>query len=69
MANRQPDYRLKIMNRRTGKKCNDAGAAWGNEDRSISIVISQSIVITDSEELVITLFPHDPEFKSVKKTN
>ena len=53
---RKPTYRLKILNKVTDTKCNDAGAAWVNKDGSISLVINPGVVLTEDKNLVYTLF-------------
>lgn len=52
-----PDYRLKILNKTTNTRCNDAGAAWKNKDNSISIVIAPGVILREDSDLVYTLFP------------
>lgn len=54
---KKPDFRLKIMDKDTGEKCNDAGVGWKNDDDSISIVIAPGVVLQRKTNLVITLFP------------
>jgi len=56
---KKPDYRLKILNKNTGTKCNDAGAGWKNKDESISIVIAPGVVLDEDAEFIYTLFPID----------
>lgn len=57
---RQPNYRLRAMNKVTEQKA-DVGAGWLNEDGSISIKLNLCVVLTSSADLVITLFPNDRE--------
>ena len=54
-----PEYRLKILNKVTNKRNNDAGAAWVNKDNSITVVLNPGIVLTENVDLVYTLFPVD----------
>lgn len=54
---RKPDYRLKAMNKATGVKNRNVGAAWVNEDGSISIDIDAFVVLPGGPELVLTLYP------------
>lgn len=54
-----PEYRLKILNKVTNKRNNDAGAAWINKDNSITVVLNPGIVLTENADLVYTLFPVD----------
>lgn len=56
MAAKKPDYRLKVLNKETNERCNDAGAGWKNKDGSISIVLSPCITLVNNKNLVITLF-------------
>lgn len=58
---RKPDYRLKILNKVSGNRCNDAGAAWINKDNSISIVLSAGIVLQENNDLEIRLFTIDKD--------
>ena len=53
---RKPTYRLKILNKETNTRCNDAGAAWANKDGSISLVINPGIVLAEDNDLIYTLF-------------
>jgi len=53
----KPDYRLKIKTKSKGEKCNDAGAAWINEDESITLIIAPGIVLKRDENQLVTLFP------------
>ena len=57
----KPTHRLKVMNKKTNAKCNDAGAAWLNKDGSISIVLGACVVLTEDRDMVYTLFPIDRE--------
>ena len=54
---RSPDYRLKILNKKTDEQNISAGAGWENEGNSISIVISPGVWLTNNKNLVYTLFP------------
>lgn len=53
---RKPDYWVKAMNKATNEK-RKIGAAWMNEDGSVSINIDCFTVLQASPDLVITLFP------------
>lgn len=55
---RKPDFWIKAMNTATNEK-RKIGAAWRNEDNSISLSIDPFTVLASSPELVITLFPID----------
>jgi len=60
----KPAYRLKILNKVTDAKCNDAGAAWLNPDGSISLKIAPCVVLSENkDEMLYTLFPLDKENK------
>jgi hypothetical protein len=54
---RKPEYRLKALNKATGEKSRNAGAAWVNEDGSISIDVEPFVVLRGGKDLVLTLFP------------
>ena len=54
---RRPDYRLKLMDKETSMKLNDAGAAWKNEDASITVVLNPWVVNKFQPNLIMTLFP------------
>lgn len=64
MAPRKPDYWVKAMNKETNEK-RKIGAAWKNQDGSVSIDIDSFTVIASSPHLVITLFPIDRSGKRV----
>ncbi len=53
---RKPDYDVAAMNKATDEKAR-VGAAWLNEDGSISITLSAFTKLESSKDLVITLFP------------
>lgn len=57
---RKPDYRVAALNKATNVKGN-VGAAWINQDGSIAIKLDPFIVLEDSTNLLLTLFPNkDP---------
>ena len=60
---RMPEYRLKILNKVTDKRNNDAGAGWVNKDGSISVILNPGIALTDNSEYVYTLLS-DPSNKN-----
>jgi hypothetical protein len=65
---RKPDYKLKALDKFSGRKNNDLGAAWKNEDGSISIVLNPCVQISSNADLVLNLFPRDENFiENVKK--
>ena len=53
---RKPDYKLKVLNKKTSEK-GEVGAAWLNEDGSISIQLNMLVVLKRKKNLVLTLFP------------
>lgn len=55
---RQPDYRLAALNKSTDEKSN-VGAAWENDNGSISIRLDSFVVLKGSKDLVLTLFKSD----------
>ena len=62
MSNRLPDMRLKVLNKVTGEK-GVVGAAWCNDDGSISLVLNSHVVLVQSRDEVLTLFPIDSKRK------
>ena len=60
MAIVKPTHRLKILNKKTNEKVNDAGAGWQNKDGSISLVLSSFIDFDKVDgDCILTLFPID----------
>lgn len=59
MKGRLPDYRLSFLNKVTEAK-GQIGAAWRNEDNSISIVLDPKVVLTQTKDEILTLFPERP---------
>lgn len=59
-SGRKPDYQLKILNKSNDKR-GIIGAAWKNEDGSISIQINPCIILDGNQldDFVITLFKND----------
>lgn len=55
---RTPDFRVAAMNKKTDEKAN-IGAAWKNEDGSISVTLDSFVKIEGSKDILITLFPKD----------
>jgi hypothetical protein len=59
---RSPDYRIGAMNKRTDEKNGKVGAAWINNDGSISLVLDTFVQLpVGSPDLLITLFPATKE--------
>jgi len=54
---RKPDYRVAALDKITEDK-NNVGAAWKNEDGTISIVLDSFIVLYGGNRFLITLFPN-----------
>lgn len=60
---RTPDFELKAMNRGT-ERSHRVGAAWLNENGSISINLDEFVVLSGRENtLVLTLFPREDKRK------
>lgn len=55
---RNPDYILKAMDKITSEK-QRIGAAWLEQDRSLTIKIDRFIVISGQHDAIIKLFPND----------
>lgn len=55
---RSPDLILKVMDKKTGEKAKQ-GAAWINEDGSITVQLDLCCTLTRNPDIVITLFPAD----------
>lgn len=56
---RQPDYRIRVSDPET-KQRGTAGAAWRNDDGSISIVLDPCVVLSGRDtKLRIRMFPAD----------
>lgn len=52
---RKPDYRLAALDKNTGHVGN-IGAAWVNEDESITIILDSFVVLNGGKQLILTLF-------------
>lgn len=59
MSGRQPDYSLGALDSATDEKNPKIGAAWKNDDGSISISINDFIVLRGNKTLYLRLFPND----------
>lgn len=62
---RTPDYDVKAMRKDTEQKAR-VGAAWKNEDGSISIVLDPFVVLEGHTQLIITCFPKESKPAKVK---
>ena len=66
MSGRLPDYTLGALNKTTDEK-NHVGAAWLNNDGTISIKLNPFIVLSASPDLVMTLFTSSYRSKQKKE--
>lgn len=57
MAGPKPQYRLCALNKRTGQKSQNLGAAWINDIGSISLTLNLCVVMQSDPDMVYTLFP------------
>jgi hypothetical protein len=55
---RKPDYILKAMDKITNDK-GRIGAAWVEEDGSVSVIVDRFAFLSGSENVVLKLFPND----------
>jgi hypothetical protein len=55
-VSRSPDYDVKALRKDTDEK-NRVGAAWRNDDGSISIVLDAFIKLEAHPKLILTCFP------------
>ena len=55
MSTRSPDFDLTVWNKETNAK-GRVGAAWVNEDNSISIVLNPCVVLVPDKNINIRLF-------------
>jgi hypothetical protein len=53
---RKPDFWVKALDKDTNEKAK-IGAAWQNNDGSVSIDLNPFVVLAARKSLVITLFP------------
>lgn len=56
MAGRKPDYRLAALDKETDDT-DRVGAAWKNDNGSISIRLNTFVHLIGNKNLVLTLFP------------
>lgn len=56
---RTPDYHLKALNTRTGERTGKVGAAWENDDGSVSIKLDMFVTLAYDPDLLVTLFVND----------
>lgn len=55
----RPTHRLGMLNKRNEER-GTVGAGWKNDDGSITIQLNTSVVLTQSKDIVLTLFPDKP---------
>ena len=55
---RPPDYKVSVYRKRDGHK-GTVGAAWRNEDGSISVRLAPFVVLDQADDLMVTLFVDD----------
>ena len=59
---RIPDYDLSVLSKSNEHK-GKVGVGWINQDGSISIKLNPFVVLSASQDLLITLFRYDREYK------
>ena len=59
----KPTHRLRVLNKTTNGRT-EVGAGWLNNDSSITIVINPMVLLRESKEHVITLFPVTEKMES-----
>lgn len=65
-ASRKPDYKVKAMYKERDLK-GAVGAAWANEDKTISVVLDPFIHLQQDGTLLLTLFPLDEKTTKPRK--
>lgn len=58
MAGRKPTHRFKALNKETSETAT-LGAAWLNDDGTLTVKIDPFIVLTNAPGHVLTLFPEE----------
>lgn len=56
-SGRRPDYVLRALNKRTDERVTHLGAAWRNDDGSITLAIDRFVVLPTEPDWLLTLFP------------
>lgn len=64
--NRKPDYDVSALNKATDVK-GRIGAAWKNDDGTISVILNDFVAVKQEGDLLITLFPKSDAVKPKKK--
>ena len=59
MTSRTPDFVLKGLNTQTNERTGKLGAAWTNEDGTVSIRFDSFIILEQRPGWIFTLFPKD----------
>lgn len=54
---RTPDYIVGAINKRTDDRQPKIGAAWVNEDGTITVALDPFVVLPGGKDTLITLFP------------
>lgn len=57
MAQRSPDFKVSAMRKESKQANTRVGAAWINEDGTISLKLDTFIVLEGSEDLLVKLWP------------
>lgn len=57
---RKPDYNFRALNKATEER-GRLGAAWNNQDGSITVVIDPFVVVPTGKQFLLTLFPYKAE--------
>lgn len=60
-----PTHRLRVLNKETDER-GEVGAGWLNGDGSITIKLNMCVVLSQSQDVVLTLFPEDGRFPGKK---
>lgn len=59
MSNRKPDFIAKCMDKVTNEKSKRLGAAWKNENGTITIIMDLGCSIIHGKQITTTLFPNE----------
>lgn len=63
---RKPDYRIKVLNKRTDAK-GEVGAGWVNPDGSMTIVLNPCVTLSgNNAHILITAFKNDYDPEKAK---
>lgn len=64
---RKPAFKLSVMRRDNGKH-GVVGAAWREDDGSISIMLNPCVTLSGDADVFIKLFPVDPDWKPASRS-